>query len=334
MTSRITKLIVPRPTLLLTSSRSTTSDVARAIRRQCEVGELRKLGRGAYLATSEWDALDHRERHIAMMRAEQERHTEPLVFMLDSAAAVLNYPAYGFYSAVVHAHSRCTQRSTAQLQWHHGDLAEEEIVECGGFLITTPERTLWDIARNAPFARAVGMLDAGLRTFRRRDDAIHAPQAEREQLQEYVERNAGKRGSVRAARAIGFARDGADSLGESISRVSEYLQGFPEPMLQVRVSDADGEIGVADQGWPEHNLLGEFDGHEKYTRNKYTNGRAASEVVFKEKVREDRLRATGAGMARWLWADAHHGERLAVILERAGLPREPYPRDDWTGMPR
>ncbi|QPZ37415.1 hypothetical protein [Paramicrobacterium chengjingii] len=334
MMMKLTKLAVPQPKLLLTGRGATTHDVSRAIRRQCDSGELIRLGRGAYLAASEWAALDDRARHIAQMRAAQARHSTPIVFVHDSAAAVLDYPAYGYFSTVPQAISRQPRQSTSQLRWHRGELADDEIVECDGFFITSPERTLWDIACTAPFARAVGMLDAGIRTLRPKDAAVSAPRVDREHLLERVSKRSGKRGTVRAARSIGFARDGADSLGESLSRVQEYLFGFEEPELQVTVSDVDGDIGVADQCWREHRLLGEFDGYEKYTRNRYTHGKAPSDVVFDEKVREDRMRATGGGMARWLWVDAHSGSRLAAILTRAGLPRESRPRDDWGGMPR
>ncbi|WP_166980908.1 hypothetical protein [Paramicrobacterium fandaimingii] len=333
MTTTLTTLAVPQPKLLLTGRGATTHDVSRAIRRQCESGALIRLGRGAYLAASEWAALDDRARLIARMRAVQARHSTPIVFCRDSAAAVLDYPAYGYFGAVPQAISRRPRQSTPELRWHRGSLDDDEIVEGDGFFITSPERTLWDIACAAPLARAVGMLDAGIRTLRPKDAAVSAPRVSREQLLERVSTRSGKRGAVRAARSIGFARDGADSLGESLSRVQEYLFGFEEPDLQVSVSDADGEIGVADQCWRDHRVLGEFDGYEKYTRNRYAHGTAPSEIVFREKVREDRMRATGGGMARWLWADAHDGTRLAAILTRAGLPREPRPRESWRGMP-
>ena len=46
--------------------------------------------------------------------------------------------------------------------------------------------------------------------------------------------------------------------------------------------------------------VGEFDGEIKYGRL-LKPGQSPGEVVFAEKVREDRIRATELGMARWVW---------------------------------
>jgi hypothetical protein len=42
--------------------------------------------------------------------------------------------------------------------------------------------------------------------------------------------------------------------------------------------------------------------------------------VVREKVREDRMRATGWGMTRWLWRDALQVRPLYDKLLAAGLP--------------
>ncbi|MCW4457448.1 hypothetical protein [Microbacterium sp. MPKO10] len=329
MTDSLRHLRIPRQSLLLTTRGDGLDNTSRAVRYQHERGMLRRLGRGAYIDPEAWNALDDRSKHIAFMQAAQSRHRSPLIFCCDSAAALLNYPAYGYYGSVVHAASPTPRRSTPQLRWHQSKLSDDEIIECGGFLITSPMRTLLDIARTTRFGRAVGIVDSGVRTRRRLDERVYAPRVDLEELRERNLEFTGKHGFARAETVLHFARDGADSLGESISRVQEYLLGFPEPELQVAVFDNDGLIGEADQAWPTFRLLGEFDGRAKYTRDVYTHGRSIADIVFDEKVREDRMRATGEGMARWLWDDAHRANRLAQILVTAGLPREPRPRADW-----
>ncbi|QPZ38435.1 hypothetical protein [Paramicrobacterium chengjingii] len=329
MNDTLQKLRVPRQALLFTTRGNGIDNASRAVRRQYERGALRRLGRGAYIDPAVWSTLDDRSKHVAYMQAAQARHRTQLVFCCDSAAALLNYPAYGYFGSVVHAASPTPRRSVPLVRWHQVRLSDDDIVECDGFLITSPMRTLLDIARTTRFGRAVGMVDAGVRTRRHSDDRNHAPRVDLEHLRERNLQFARAHGFARAENVLHFARDGADSLGESISRVQEYQLGFPEPELQVAVRDDEGLIGEADQAWPEFRLLGEFDGLTKYTRDAYTKGRSIEDIVFSEKVREDRMRATSQGMARWLWADAHVGQRLSEILVRAGLPRDPRPRSDW-----
>jgi hypothetical protein len=52
-----------------------------------------------------------------------------------------------------------------------------------------------------------------------------------------------------------------------------------------------------------------------------------SQILWKEKQREDRLRRRGQEVARWVWADAVNARRLARCLERHGL--RPEPRNSW-----
>ena len=89
-----------------------------------------------------------------------------------------------------------------------------------------------------------------------------------------------------------------------MSRAVIHELGFPAPVLQFEVTDRRGLAGIADFGWPEHSLLGEFDGLVKYTRNMTRPGENIDAIVVREKIREDRMRATGRGMTRWLWKDA------------------------------
>jgi len=96
--------------------------------------------------------------------------------------------------------------------------------------------------------------------------------------------------------------------------------GLPAPELQVPFSDRAGRIGVVDFWWPDHQLIGEFDGVSKYVRDEFTGGRDPAEVVVAEKVREDRLRALGPGVARWGWSVAWAPYMLQAQLRERGLP--------------
>ena len=96
--------------------------------------------------------------------------------------------------------------------------------------------------------------------------------------------------------------------------------GFPIPNLQVPFRDNRGLIGYPDFDWEEIKLLGEFDGFEKYSSQQYLKGKTPSEVVVAEKNRENRLRALGYNVVRWVWDDLRDERRLIALLHEAGLP--------------
>ena len=124
---------------------------------------------------------------------------------------------------------------------------------------------------------------------------------------------------MRGAWATRFADPRSGSPGESLSRVAIHRLRLPAPELQVRVEDVRGLAGVADFYWPDIRLVGEFDGVGKYLREGLTGGREPGEIVMAEKRREDRIRATGRGVARWGWDAARNPAKLRRILSERGL---------------
>ena len=67
----------------------------------------------------------------------------------------------------------------------------------------------------------------------------------------------------------------------------------------------DGEvIARLDFLWREQGVAGEFDGKVKYGRL-LKPGQSIEEVIFAEKVREDRVRDEDLGMVRWIWPDLY-----------------------------
>ena len=183
-----------------------------------------------------------------------------------------------------------------------------EVTEKDGITLTSLPRTVADLATSLPFAEAVVAIDWAL-----------AHGVGREQLTDL----AGCLGGARASRglsAIDFADPRSGSPGESIGRALIHALGFPPPALQVAFRDADGLIGVVDFCWADFALIGEFDGRVKYADPALLAGRAPGAVVMEEKRREDRLRALGPRVTRWVWDDLTR-ERLGHHLELAGLPR-------------
>ena len=96
-----------------------------------------------------------------------------------------------------------------------------------------------------------------------------------------------------------------------------WTQHLPEPRLQFKVYDEDGNlVGITDFAWPEYRLLGEFDGRIKYGRL-LKEDETASDVVVREKEREDKLREiTRWMMIRYIWWDLFRPEATGARTRR------------------
>jgi hypothetical protein len=89
--------------------------------------------------------------------------------------------------------------------------------------------------------------------------------------------------------------------------------------LQHEFFDAAGRIGWSDFFWRDLSLAGEADGKVKYLDPETRGNKSADQVVFEEKVREDRMRATGAGLTRWPWSIGVNPAALRAHLIHAGI---------------
>jgi len=74
-------------------------------------------------------------------------------------------------------------------------------------------------------------------------------------------------------------------------------------------------VGDADFGGPRLRTVGEFDG-----RIKYGLLQDAAEAVYKEKLREDDLRAEDLGVVRWGWDVLADFDETATRLRRSFRP--------------
>mgnify|MGYP001671329974 CR=1 FL=1 len=120
------------------------------------------------------------------------------------------------------------------------------------------------------------------------------------------------RGGPRARQAVRLADGRSESPGESMSRVRMWEHRLPKPELQVSVR-VGSELYILDFYWPDHGVAGEFDGRVKYRSASF--GQDPEDVVWREKLREDALRASGLTVARWTWAQAW-GDAGAQMLRR------------------
>ena len=253
----------------------------------------------------------------------------------ESAALVLGIPIIGARPDAVHLASSTgsAPRNERGVVWHRERLRDGDLMEYGGFVLTSPERTMFDLARTRGFASAVTGIDAVLAGRYEplpvrfdgdrfvESEPVSVAALDKVALAARIDEAKGARGIRAARRAVEFADSRSGSPGESLSRAQIHLLGFPAPELQVPFARRDGGIDVTDFLWPDFAIAGEFDGFVKYHREEYLDGRAPEEVVWLEKERERRLRRDhGLEVSRWVWDVARTPHLLKAELIAAGLP--------------
>jgi len=184
------------------------------------------------------------------------------------------------------------------------------------FRVQALDELLLETTHRLMFDDAVVVLDQVL-SRRRAPGAMRT----REELQRICARLPSTAARHRMSEALMLADPRSESVGESWSRALMHRLGFEAPELQHRVPGPSGEIARADFFWPTARLVGEFDGLVKYLRSRDLSGTDPAQVVVAEKLREDRIRAEGYGVVRWVWEDLRRPERFSALLLRAGVPR-------------
>jgi hypothetical protein len=272
-----------------------------------ELHRLRRSGRlitvrpGAYLHGPEPD--DAAARHLLAIRAALPRLAADTVVSHASAAVLHGLPLWSVRLGRVHAtRSRVSgARCSAVLHLHAAALQPDEITFVGGIPVTSVARTVVDLGRLLPFERALVPADA----------ALHRHLVTPDVLVEAVARSARRPHNRAARRVVAFADAGAQSPGETRSRVAIWRAGLPAPVLQYPVNGTH-----CDFGWEEYRTVGEFDGRIKYGRC-LRPGQTPGEAVFEEKVREDALRDGGLEVARWVWDEINPFDLSEARIRRA-----------------
>jgi len=299
-----------------------------AERRAHARGELVRVAPGRHVRVADWAPLSPEDRVVVRAVAGLGRlGPTGLALSHTCAAALWGMPLVGREPASVTATDPDRQRTHTgrHLTKYAARLADDDVEVLDGLTVTSPARTLVDLALSTSRSQAVAALDHSLRMQLCTGDDYWAALDRRDRV----------RGSIRASWAGSFASPLAESAGESVLRVTLEGLGFPAPELQHAFTDGDGLIGHADFWWDRVGVLDEFDGLVKYRDPAMRGGLSAEDVVVREKIREDRLRALTEvrGVVRTVWADFSRPEGIAADLERSVLPRERvgFRRLDQTG---
>ncbi|PPL19124.1 hypothetical protein [Microterricola pindariensis] len=288
--------------------------------------QLIPVRRGAYLPREELAKMSAVARYRANALAAAAQRRQP-IFAGFTAAVFWGLPLLDAIPNDIFllAQSASGRRRNAVVEFSRRDAVE--IVEHNGLMMTSLPDTLVDVARTLPFAAALCMVDAALRTPRFGAAVALCTRAE---LLSAFERRLPFSGSRRVRVVLERCSHLADSPLETLSRVQLEDLGFPEPVLQLRVQlPRAGRIVWLDFAWPEYGVWGEADGDGKYLGNAVSGGdtRPAAHIVVEEKKRENAVRAaTRWNCGRWDWREARESALLRAILREAGLPvtRRPW----------
>ena len=274
---------------------------------------------GVWVPDLEWRRLTPEHRHAALVHATGLclKRENPL-FAVTSAAAVWGLPRVEAWPDGVRVlvGTSARGRGSSLVRPHVGRPAEAVCV--GDLRVTSPARTVVDLARTCSLQTAVAAADHALRHGLCTADELRA---EVDAVPPRV------RGRHTARLVEALADPLSMSPGESLSRVQMFLLNLPRPQLQKEIHDELGMVGIVDFGW--EGVVGEFDGKVKYRVPDGSSASEAGEVVWREKQREDRLRAQ-VRVVRWTWSVALDPLRLGALLARHGI--RPLPANTWVDL--
>ncbi|OZF05403.1 hypothetical protein [Rhodococcoides fascians] len=276
-------------------------------------GELIAVRPGAFVSAAFFATLNSEQQHLLLARA--IAHEAPVVLSHQSAAIAWGMDVWALPLAHVHSTTgrTITARNGRRRIVHGSTLSESESTVFQGLSLTTPARTVVDIARSTTFERAVCVGDSALRRGL----------VTRTELDEALCSARHRTGIQNAVRAVAAMTDRSDSVGESRTRLILVDAGFA-PLLNQSVYDACGTfLGRTDFLFTGPWGCFEFDGADKYGVNA-ADTRAS---VLAEKDRENRIRDAGWPFARASWRDLAQPnaltERVRRMLVRGARMPEP-----------
>ena len=193
----------------------------------------------------------------------------------------------------------------AGVKLHAAAVPDEQVTTVVGLRVTTPARTVVDLARTLEFRAGVVAADSALHRKLVTKPELHAVLATCSQW----------RGARRAAEVIKFADARAESPLESIARVAFSDCGLPPPQLQVWLGGTTEPIGRVDFYWPKYWTIAEVDGALKY-ESPDGPGRA------RQQLRRDMLlREGGFEVVHFTWDQINETPQRVAASIRAAFQR-------------
>ncbi|PYI68760.1 hypothetical protein CVV68_05565 [Arthrobacter livingstonensis] len=331
-----------KPRLILPADLRLVGQDSRTLAQLENKGELVRIRRGVYTKSADWNSSTPAQQYGLQAAAFQALAPRQPVLCHATAARLWGLWIVGLPSKLhVVTEVATSGRNNNGVMRHLGSLTNG-IVQCGPFLLTDKLTTTTALVKALTFPYAVAVCDSALRKPEGRQavnkftaagsvpdprepswvtDGPQGPAVSADQLRAAAGRLTSRAARERTLAVVNFASALSGSAGESISRAKMHQLGFPAPMLQKPYTLRDGSNALVDFWFKERNLAGEFDGKGKYLRADWAGG-TMQDRLWKEKAREDQIRAQGVGFVRWTWAEMMNRERFVRLLLQAGLPQK------------
>lgn len=198
----------------------------------------------------------------------------------------------------VQRHHRRVRRR--ELVFHARTMDIGDVIVIGGVPVTSPARTLVDLAGSLNSLPAVWAID----------DALRRGLTDRRAIARSCESRPGAPGEARARDHIRQADGKAESILETAGRLALVDAGLRLPVAQYRVDDGAGFVAFLDGAYPDDKVGLEFDGHEPHSR---------PEAIFRDRRRQNSLMRLGWTILRFTWWDVMYGTEHYVAQVRGAV---------------
>lgn len=233
----------------------------RQLRTLVSAGDLVRIRHGSYATrrAAEWARDNPRRTHALQVHAAMDAVGRGAVASHESAAVMHDIALFKHPGDTVALTFPPGQRSGSRpgVAWHTATLPPKHVATMYGVPVTSPVRTVVDLARTLPFMEAVVVTDS----------AMHGQLASPPELLGMLELFKGLPGSPQARRAFEFASPNAESVLESCGRVILAEHGVEAPEVQYSIAGPGYRYHV-DLCWPRYKTIVEFDGMVKYETRK------------------------------------------------------------------
>lgn len=268
-----------------------------------------RVRRGAYIDAADYAGMTPEDRHLLAVDAAVHDLRKPAVVSHTSAALLLDLPRWRMPMERVHL-TRAASGSgnrTHRKVLHALPLSDDDVTTARGITVTSPARTIVDVARMGRVEQAIIM----------GDHALNRAMITKDDLDAAAARVARLRGSRHASTAIAAMDHRSESVGET--RCRRVLHGLGlVPTLQRVVRYRGGFVARVDFCVEDEALVIEFDGLIKYKLDGM-DPEAKVQVLADEKKREENLTGLGLRVVRVVWKEL---DTPAVIRQRIARARE------------
>lgn len=200
--------------------------------------------------------------------------------------------------------ARATRVRRTGVVGHHVRVLPDEVqVHEEGIRLSSPARTWLDLGHLLGHAALVAVGDQLIREPRPEFERRTRPYATKRQLDLMLRGHRHMKGVGKCREALSDMRVGADSVPESLLRLSLLAYNFPEPELQIRLHDYDPQSFSADMGFRALRIAIQYDGgHHRSEAQRLSDARRDAAfraagwtviVVTAEDLRDDFARVRG-----------------------------------------